>query len=46
MTADGLPIIGEYKKLPNVIMATGHTCTAEPGPVTGVIAAQLAGDLW
>ncbi len=46
MTADGLPIIGEYKKLPNVIMATGHNMHGlSLGPVTGkVIAAQLAGE--
>ncbi|MFC0581547.1 NAD(P)/FAD-dependent oxidoreductase [Micrococcoides hystricis] len=45
MTADGLPIIGEYAKLPNIVMATGHNMHGlSLGPITGkAIAAQLSG---
>ncbi|MDO5699890.1 MAG: FAD-dependent oxidoreductase [Bowdeniella nasicola] len=42
MTADGLPIIGEHRKLPGVILATGHNMHGlSLGPVTGKAVAAL-----
>lgn len=46
MTADGLPIIGQHRKLPGMTLATGHNMHGlSLGPVTGkVVAGLLTGE--
>tara|TARA_A100001011_G_scaffold365381_1_gene416981 strand:+ start:271 stop:666 length:396 start_codon:yes stop_codon:yes gene_type:complete len=42
---DGLPYIGRIKKLPNVLVATGHGLMGMSlGPITGKLIAELASD--
>ena len=42
LSPDGLPVIGSVDRLPNVVVATGHSMTGMTlGPVTGKLVSQL-----
>jgi len=42
LSPDGRPMIGSLKRIPNVVVATGHSMTGITlGPVTGKLVAQL-----